>query len=218
MRLIKRREPPFKTVEDALDFIKNNSLRSFLDEIKLYQDYLFSLYLRLIIIVFPFYLILSSVIFLFDDYGKINEDIYKFLNFIKIPMHSANGWNFSYVLSFIFNLYVFVVITKRNIRWVNKITRIDFSFLLNYMLAKTFLIFIVLFLFVTAHYVTLASRQTSHCIMADLCWLHTENMFLYSSCMVYLFHYVVFMLIFGLFFCANVDSRKITLLEVNNEK
>lgn len=211
MGLIKRREPPFQTVEEALDFIKNNSLRSFLGEIKLYQDYLFSFYLRLIVIMFPLYLIVSSVIFLFDDYEKINEDIFNFLNFIKIPIHSANGWNFSYVLSFIFNLYVFIVITRRNIRWVNKITRIDFSFLLNYMLAKTFSIFIILFLFIIAHYIALTSKKTDYCIMADLCWLHTENMFLYSSFMIYLFHYVAFMLIFGLFFCANVDSRKISL-------
>lgn len=127
MPIIKKIEPPFKTVEEAIAvanqhkpyeylwkegyvnfyvFSERYKPGEFQKKVSEYVDNALVYYGAISLFIFPFYICLCSLIFLFD-YQEINYKIYLFLKSLYIPIRDPYGWNFSFLISFFINLLLF---------------------------------------------------------------------------------------------------------------
>ena len=209
MGLIKRREPPFKTVEEAIavgnqhkpyeyllkeghmdvyDFHHKYKPREFEFKVKEYVDSMLNAYMWSSIIMFPLYLWLCSLIWLFN-YKEVNYKIYLFLKSLYLPMQDPYGWNLSFVFAFLINIFIFIYILKAyNFLVIKKATKVRYSvkyFMLN--------IFSLIFFLISCicGFATLA-RKSNACTRGSLCFLESDSMFLSSAVFLFLSWSIVF--------------------------
>ncbi|SUO92209.1 hypothetical protein [Suttonella indologenes] len=197
MRLIKRREPPFKSIEDTRkmvhDFeVKKGSYefmpkykfeREIKEKITKYVDSMFITYVKLLFISFPIYLALASLIWFFN-YKEINYQIYLFLKFFYLPMQHPYGWNLSFVLSFIINTWIFIEVKKAyDFSLLKEITMVKRP--IKYIISILFFILLLFFILICAFLFTL-TKQGNACTMRDLCILYSDSMFLHSTTLLFM--------------------------------
>lgn len=206
--LFKKPIQPFSSVEEASDFISRQGLQEFLEIMAKYQNSLFNLNIKMAVLYFFIYFGLSSLIFLFD-YNKINKTIFEFAKNIGIPIKDPYGWNLSFFLSLLFNIYIFISTIKHGCRWVNKkIICFQNIYLVNYVVITFFSILVAGLMFYLSFYTL--NAKSKECTLFSFCWLETENMFYSSIFFIYAMHWVTFIIFFICFFCLH-DVKKVEL-------
>lgn len=202
MGLIKRREPPFQTVEEAIavgnqhkpyeyllkeghmdvyDFHHKYKPREFEFKVKEYVDSMLNAYMWRSVIMFPLYLWLCSLIWLFD-YKEVNYQIYLFLKSLYLPMQDPYGWNLSFIFVFLINIFIFIYMLKAyDFSVIRKATKIKYS-------AKYFAciigLLIMSFISFIIGFITLPVKSNA-CTRGSLCFLESDSMFLRSAVVLY---------------------------------
>lgn len=185
MPLIKPRTPPFATKEEALEFLKRHGDYEFKKKIEKYSHSLQNLHVKLLVFIFPLYIALASLVWLFD-YKEINYQAYLFLRFLHIPVQHPYGWNVSYILSFLINIILFFPIIKAyDFSLIRKIVRVKRDQLFVFYVRHIFFILIIFFFLFVAQIATMPKRSTA-CTVATYCWLQSDSMFLHSSLLLYM--------------------------------
>lgn len=101
------------TLKEAKEFIKNNSMETFLYERRMIEMEIAWEYSIYSVKLFFLYLMCSILIYIIFDKDSINLMLYNGMSYMGIPVRSSNGWNVLYLLSIIFNLYIYCSFLER---------------------------------------------------------------------------------------------------------
>lgn len=222
MGLIQRREPPFKSIEDIREMMRDFEAkkgryqsmpkykfeREIKEKITKYVDSMATTYVKLLFLSFPIYLALASLIWYFD-YKKINYQIYLFLKFFYLPMQNPYGWNLSFVLSFVINTWIFIEVKKAyNFSLLKEITAVKHR--IKYIKTIIFSMLMLLFCLFCAFFFTL-TKQGDACVRGTLCILYSDSMFLHSTTGLF----VVFAGIYSLIICIHIFRFSFKYIGIN---
>lgn len=232
MPIIKKIEPPFKTVEEAIAvanqhkpyeylwkegyvnfyvFSERYKPGEFQKKVSEYVDNALVYYGAISLFIFPFYICLCSLIFLFD-YQEINYKIYLFLKSLYIPIRDPYGWNFSFLISFFINLLLFNHMRRSyNFSILIKSTKINHP--VRYFFCSIMML-IMIFLFVIASFITMPEKADP-CTRGSLCFLNSDSMFLYASTMSFIIFFGIGYFIYSLIY-IRLDFRNVEPIDVSN--
>lgn len=198
MRLIKRREPPFKTVDEAFDFFQKHGSDEFRKKIGQYFQSIGNLHFKVALMFFPVYLALASIVFLFD-YKEINYQTYLLLKFLHIPARNPYGWNVSFILSFVFNLMISIfVIRAYDFSLLRKITKIRRK--VKFFFACMGLFFMLLVPVFVVPIATLPVKSSACTLYSSPCWLQSDSMFFYANILLYMEFWCIFLILITFFY------------------
>lgn len=197
MRLIKCREPPFKTVEEVNEFIKKYGANIFTHIVIKYQQSLCMTYMRYMAVFFPIYIGLSSIVLLFD-YKEINYATAKILEFFYIPVRNPYGWNVSLILSAVMHILAFsLAIRTHDFSLLRKVTKLRISF--KY-IVRNIMLFLCMLASIFAAYSLTLTKQAETCTLLTACFLYSDNMFLDSSFTLYVIFFLVIIFAYSILY------------------
>lgn len=200
MKLIRKIDPPFETVEEVIAFINKHGENTFVQIVIKYQQSLCMTYMRYMAIFFPIYIGLSSIVLLFD-YKEINYATGKILEFFYIPVRNPYGWNVSLILSAVMQILAFsLAIRTHDFSLLRKVTKLRISF--KY-IVRNIMLFLCMLGSVFAAYSLTLTKQAETCTLLTACFLYSDNMFLDSSFTLY----VTFFLVIVFAYCILYGCR-----------
>lgn len=174
--------------EKAMLFIDKNSLSIYLKILSEIKSNLDKFYCKLIILLSPFYFIVSLSAYT-SNYEENNYKIYIFLRYIHVPSVSPQAWNLSYFLSIIFSATYFacvlIKIRKNRSYLISfKIIKYPAKYLALWPSRIVYIIFFVIYIFF-GYMIVDGKTLSNQCTIWDLCFLRTDDMFLFSTLLCY---------------------------------
>ena len=137
--------------------------------------------------------------------AQLNAAIYRTLTAWHIPVRSPGGWNLSYLLSLIINLYIFcIAIKNERAFWVWRVIKLRWHRWLKIFFYKILALLFALFVALPVFYISpaITADQKKCDISYDLCFLHGADMYYYDTFITYiecaLFFHLIYIAIFTL--------------------
>ena len=194
--------------QEAMEYIHNNSMDAFIYVRKAIGEQIALQYLIYSVkLIFIYFFLLMLVYGLIDE-KWINHVLYNILTYLKIPIRAPNGWNVSYVLAFLFNIFIFYkVIKHENPFWYFVLVRCQVKGRLNIISAKIGLFLISLAVFPLGYYITPDFKGGECGLIRDMCFLYTKSMFFFDSLMTYLMCMMFFLILYKTIFDLNVKAE-----------
>lgn len=189
------------TLKEAKEFIKNNSMETFLYERRMIEMEIAWEYSIYSVKLFFLYLMCSILIYIIFDKDSINLMLYNGMSYMGIPVRSSNGWNVLYLLSIVFNLYIFIVaFWKENPRWIKKVIFLSSSQKNKILFSKTCIALLCLPISLICIYVMPDFKGKTCTSLWNLCFLYTDDMFIHTVIIEYFacayFFYIIYLLLF----------------------
>ena len=204
-------EYPIANRKQAENYLKRHTMQEFIAT-RAFNEFLIGRqYGRMVVQWFVVYMLLNLWLYkaggdgaLYTD-AQLNAAIYRTLTAWHIPVRSPGGWNLSYLLSLIINLYIFcIAIKNERAFWVWRVIKLRWHRWLKIFFYKILALLFALFVALPVFYISpaITAGQKKCDISYDLCFLHGADMYYYDTFITYiecaLFFHLIYIAIFTL--------------------
>ena len=197
----------------ANNYIKRFSMERFIRERWWVEHCIGRQYGFLSLKLFFIYCIISFSVYKYCDnevstysIEQLNYSIYKLFVFFHVPIYSPTGWNLNYLLSLFFCLFIFLgAIINQNTLWVVKVIKLPWYKWVKIICYKL-MIFVFCFLVILPVFYVIPDFKGGRCELPfyDMCFLKTDNMYLYTLFQEYLLGTIFFHFVYIATFTLNL--------------